>query len=76
MESILKGVEDNKLWVDEKFKHTDSNNILGSLAGIVFDWKRPDPREKFICGSGMSPDDVKQGKIGDCYLISSFAVLG
>ncbi len=24
----------------------------------------------------MSPDDVKQGKIGDCYLISSFAVLG
>lgn len=27
-------------------------------------------------GSGMSADDVKQGQIGDCYLISSFAVLG
>jgi hypothetical protein len=27
-------------------------------------------------GEGMSPDDVKQGNIGDCYLISSFAVLG
>jgi hypothetical protein len=25
---------------------------------------------------GISADDVKQGAIGDCYLISSFAVLG
>lgn len=26
--------------------------------------------------SGISADDVKQGDIGDCYLISSFGVLG
>jgi len=42
----------------------------------VATWRRPKMGEKFITGGGMSPDDVKQGKIGDCYLISSFAVLG
>jgi|LakMenE18May11ns_1017448.scaffolds.fasta_scaffold8298710_1 hypothetical protein len=29
-----------------------------------------------IYRDGISANDVKQGAIGDCYLISSFAVLG
>lgn len=45
------------------------------LQSVVAVWRRPKFGEKFVA-NGMSPDDVKQGKIGDCYLISSFAVLG
>jgi hypothetical protein len=48
---------------------------LGNLKNVVKSVRRPKPEEKFINNS-ISADDVKQGKIGDCYLISSFAVLG
>lgn len=38
-------------------------------------WRRPSPSEVFV-KNGITAKDVKQGKIGDCYLISTFAVLG
>lgn len=49
---------------------------MGVLVPIVTGWRRPKTGERFVCGNGMSPDDCKQGKIGDCYLISSLSVLG
>ena len=38
-------------------------------------WRRPKKSEMLVKG-GFSPYDIKQGLIGDCYLISSMGVLG
>jgi hypothetical protein len=38
-------------------------------------WRRPTSKEVLIKGT-ISPYDVRQGRIGDCYLISSLGVLG
>jgi hypothetical protein len=38
-------------------------------------WRRPAPKEELIKGT-ISAYDVRQGDIGDCYLISSLGVLG
>ncbi len=62
----------NKRFVDESFAGDD---ILDRLKSNVSGWRRPKKEEQLVSG-GFSPYDVKQGAIGDCYLISSMGVLG
>ena len=45
------------------------------MASIVSRWRRPKKGEMLVKG-GFSPYDIKQGSIGDCYLVSSMGVLG
>ena len=45
------------------------------MSSSVASWRRPTPEEVLTKG-GITADDVRQGDIGDCYLISSFAMLG
>ena len=60
-------------YTDEEFPANE--NSLGQLAGRVDHWRRPELGEVLASG-GINADDVKQGAIGDCYLISSLGVLG
>ena len=43
------------------------------------EWKRPEdiitPEEPVMIKDGISPGDVKQGILGDCWLLGSFMVL-
>ena len=69
----MKDLGRKNLFTDEDFPANE--NSLGALQSVVFSWRRPNVGEMFS-KSGISADDVKQGNIGDCYLISSFGVLG
>ena len=70
---MLKDLGRKTLFTDEEFPANE--NSLGELHSRVHSWRRPSVSEMFSKG-GISADDVKQGYIEDCYLISSFAVLG
>lgn len=53
-----------------------SNDIIpANVRGDVKGWKRPNP-EAVILRDGQSSMNVRQGYIGDCYLISAIGVLG
>jgi hypothetical protein len=62
-----------KLFEDTTFpRNFDS---LGDLEGRVTKWRRPSSKEVLVKDS-ISPYDVRQGSIGNCYLISALGVLG
>ena len=54
---------------------TDQDVFLAGQKGI--EWKRPNEwgmKEKFVVWSGgVDPDDVKQGVLGNCYLLAAMA---
>ena len=62
-----------KLYEDTSFPR--DYDSLGDLEGKVSKWRRPSSKEVLIKGS-ISPFDVRQGEIGNCYLISALGVLG
>lgn len=62
-----------KLYEDSQFPRTVES--LGDLEGEVQKWRRPSSKEVLVKGN-ISPYDVRQGKIGNCYLISALGVLG
>lgn len=62
-----------KLFEDVAFPR--NFNSLGDLEGKVAKWRRPSSKEVLVKGN-ISPYDVRQGKIGNCYLISALGVLG
>lgn len=70
---MIKALRKVDLYEDKDFPHTSES--LGTLASNVEKWRRPTSKEVLIKGS-ISPYDVRQGNIGDCYLISSLGVLG
>lgn len=70
---MIQGLGKKEEFVDETFPK--NSEVLGFLEKYVAGWRRPTPSEVLFKG-GISPEDVKQGSIGDCYLISSFGVLG
>ena len=53
-----------------------SNDVIPpNVRGDVKGWKRPGP-DSVILKDGHSSMSVRQGYIGDCYLISAIGVLG
>ena len=73
-------------WVDEEFKANDSALFKNPLekpeyaADTTVEWKRPEeicqPEEPLMMKDGMTSGDVKQGAIGNCWLMGSFLLLG
>lgn len=61
------------MFEDTEFKR--DSDWLGRFETNVRRWRRPPTNSKLIDGD-ISPYDVRQGIIGDCYLISSLGVLG
>lgn len=61
-------------WTDNEFPANETS--LGpNAASRVTEWKRPGP-ETCLYEGGVSPDDIKQGALGDCYFLSALTVLG
>lgn len=71
---LLKSLGRRNLYCDSEFP-ANENSLGETLASVVDSWRRPTPEEVLTKG-GITADDVRQGLIGDCYLVSSFAVLG
>ena len=72
--ALLNQIQPKKRYVDEVF--TANEKVLGPGLGThAKNWRRPKKSEMLVKG-GFSPYDIKQGLIGDCYLISSMGVLG
>ena len=74
-------------WVDEEFKANDSELFKNPLekpdyaAETIVEWKRPEeiclpPDEPMMFKDGPTSGDVKQGAIGNCWLMGSFLILG
>jgi len=47
----------------------------------IVEWKRPEeicppPDEPVMCRDGATSGDVKQGAIGNCWLMGAFLILG
>lgn len=70
---MIAGVESKKKFIDNDFPADQS--ILGSMSAVVEKWRRPRRGETLVKGE-FSAYDIKQGSIGDCYLVSSMGVLG
>ena len=44
----------------------------------LVEWKRPEeiaPEEPMMIKDGFSPGDVKQGNLGDCWMLGSLLIL-
>ena len=70
---MLAAIEPKKKYTDPEFAADEST--LGSLGTFAEKWRRPRRGETLVKGE-INGYDVKQGNIGDCYLISSMGVLG
>ena len=70
----LDSLEPKKKYVDPAFA-ADQSTLGPGLGSLVNKWRRPKRSEGLVKG-GFSPYDIKQGQIGDCYLVSSMGVLG
>jgi calpain, invertebrate len=67
----------NGLFEDPEFPATDSSLFFKERLPIKIEWKRPRefcPNPEFITG-GASRFDVRQGQLGDCWLLASIASL-
>jgi hypothetical protein len=66
--------KNKKQFTDENF--VAGNGILsGEMANEVSKWRRPKPTAVLFKDS-ISPLDIRQGYIGDCYLMSAMSVAG
>jgi len=68
---------DGRLYVDTEFTPTDSSLYFSKKPPKTFEWKRPkeicdDPR---LFVGGASRLDIKQGMLGDCWLLAAFGSL-
>eukprot|EP00727_Mastigamoeba_balamuthi_P006669 m51a1_g2622 putative calpain family cysteine protease (704) ;mRNA; f:540528-543291 len=66
------------LWEDPEFPATDASLGKVSSGGPSAVWLRPqefisEPAQLFE--NGIRPDDIQQGRLGDCYFLSSLSVL-
>eukprot|EP00359_Climacostomum_virens_P005569 CAMPEP_0204912218 /NCGR_PEP_ID=MMETSP1397-20131031/10410_1 /ASSEMBLY_ACC=CAM_ASM_000891 /TAXON_ID=49980 /ORGANISM="Climacostomum Climacostomum virens, Strain Stock W-24" /LENGTH=1540 /DNA_ID=CAMNT_0052083079 /DNA_START=351 /DNA_END=4973 /DNA_ORIENTATION=- len=61
-------------YVDTSFK-ADANSLGPNASQQVSDWRRAG-EECVLYEGTASPQDVKQGALGDCYFLSAMAVLG
>jgi len=75
-----------KFWADPEFIDDDVSLYLDpdkppkyAEEGGLVDWKRPHEiytvAEPKMVVNGIEPADVKQGILGDCWLLSSFMLL-
>lgn len=75
-----------KPWVDEEFRADDSSLYKNPDEKPEYalehniEWKRPEEicpgEEPQMIKDGMTSGDVKQGQLGDCWLLGAFLVLG
>ncbi|ESO00941.1 hypothetical protein HELRODRAFT_157317 [Helobdella robusta] len=74
-------LKDGALFEDPDFPAIDSNIFFSQSAPKAFQWLRPG---EILEGSGTSPEffvggasrfDVKQGELGDCWLLAALACL-
>lgn len=71
-------IKKNSLWEDETFPPAmDSLYMTDSSDNQRFEWKRPTGicRNPCFISGGASRFDVKQGSLGDCWLLASLACL-
>jgi hypothetical protein len=85
IESHLK--ENNEeFWTDPEFIADDKSLYIDPLnppeyaqEEVIVEWKRPQEiyqaEEPKMIVDGIEPADVKQGLLGDCWLLSSFMLL-
>lgn len=71
--NLLKGLKRER-FVDPEFPRTEEK-LGGQGEGYYDHWKSFGDKKKLIKDS-ITIGDVKQGNLGDCYLISAFGVLG
>jgi hypothetical protein len=73
-------------WVDDEFRADDASLYRNpddkpdyDMESII-EWKRPEEicqgEDPVMIKDGVSANDVKQGKLGDCWLLGSFLLLG
>lgn len=70
---MVKDLKKNK-FQDPEFPHTEEA-LGGAGMNMYSHWKSFGTKKKLIKDS-ITVGDVKQGALGDCYLISAFGVLG
>ena len=73
-------------YVDDEFKANDSslykdpNQKPDYALDAIVEWKRPEAicpgEDPAMIKDGMTSGDVKQGQLGDCWLLGSFLLLG
>lgn len=61
-------------FIDDEFD-ANSNSLGDKVKNKVKGWQRPGANCSVI-KNNVEPKDIKQGKLGDCYLISTLGVLG
>lgn len=83
---IRQQVRDGEPWVDPDFPASDSslykdpNSKPDYALEAIVEWKRPEQicqgEDPAMIKDGMTSGDVKQGQLGDCWLLGSFLLLG
>lgn len=64
------------LWEDQEFAHNDSS--FGEIEGVKkAEWKRLSDiiANPVLFDGRIEPQDVVQGSLGDCYLLSALSAL-
>lgn len=72
--------------MDDEFRANDSSLYKNPeekpdyAQDAIIEWKRPEEicpgEDAVMVKDGMTSGDVKQGNIGDCWLLGSFLLLG
>lgn len=86
MQQIEEMVNDSQqMWCDAEFPADDSSLYINPVqpppwASPNVEWKRPHEiytgdGEPVMLKDGASPGDVKQGELGDCWLLGAFLTL-
>ena len=78
--------DSQQLWTDQEFPADDSSLYINPVqppdwASPNVEWKRPheiyngNEGDPMMMKDGFSPGDVKQGELGDCWLLGAFLCL-
>jgi len=82
-QSLIDGLpglfEDKDFPSDSSSIYVDPRSPMPALAGKRIEWKRPDALSKggapALFKDGTDPGDIVQGAVGDCFFLSSAAIL-